>query len=144
MATQLHKSAGEHDVKVVGIEVEVAWTLITSLMSLGPNFVRPHLPQLRIYGEMLFPNRRPRIRQVTLDGQVLSVLLHVQESALGAIWSFLQHNLSTLVTLDVARQIASLLSNALSFANNFISQNIEDLSDAQLPTAVKKGLTVRD
>jgi hypothetical protein len=48
------------------------------------------------------------------------------------------------VTLDVARRIASLLSNVLSFANSFISQNVEDFSDSQLPTAVKKGLTVRD
>jgi HEAT repeat-containing protein 5 len=48
------------------------------------------------------------------------------------------------VTLDVARRIALLLSNALSFANSFISQNVEDLSDAQLLTVVKKGLTVWD
>ena len=48
------------------------------------------------------------------------------------------------VTLDVARRIASLLCNVLSFAGNFISQNVEDLSDAQLPTVVKKGLTLRD
>ena len=48
MATQLLKCAGKHDVKVVGIEVEVAWTLIASLMSLRPNFVQPHLPQLLV------------------------------------------------------------------------------------------------
>jgi hypothetical protein len=47
------------------------------------------------------------------------------------------------VTFVVARRIVSLLSNALSFAKSFISQNVEDLSDAQLPTVVK-GLTVRD
>jgi hypothetical protein len=39
IATQLLKRAGEHDVKVAGTGVEVAWTLIASLMSLGPNFV---------------------------------------------------------------------------------------------------------
>ena len=50
MATQLLKRAGEHDVKVVRTEVEVSWTLITgtSLMSLGPNFIRSHLPQLLV------------------------------------------------------------------------------------------------
>ncbi|KAF9486779.1 hypothetical protein BDN71DRAFT_1405708, partial [Pleurotus eryngii] len=48
MATQLLKRAGDHDLKVAGVEVEVAWTLIASLMSLGPNFVRPHLPQLLV------------------------------------------------------------------------------------------------
>jgi len=42
-ATQQLKRASDHDLKVASIEVEVAWMLIVSLMSLGPNFVRPHL-----------------------------------------------------------------------------------------------------
>ena len=48
MTTQLLERAAEHDINVAGIEIEVAWTLIASLMSLGPNFVRPHLPQLLV------------------------------------------------------------------------------------------------
>ena len=55
MATQLLKRAGEHDVKVAGTEVEVAWTLIASLMSLGPNFVRPHFPQLLVLWRNALP-----------------------------------------------------------------------------------------
>ncbi|KDQ24162.1 hypothetical protein PLEOSDRAFT_1017116, partial [Pleurotus ostreatus PC15] len=47
-STQLLKRAGDHDLKVAGVEVEAAWTLIASLMSLAPNFVRPHLPQLLV------------------------------------------------------------------------------------------------
>ena len=54
---------------------------------------------------------------------------------------FESHNSSTLVTLDMDRLIASLLSNALSSSNSFIFQNVEDISDAQLPTVVKKELT---
>ena len=42
-ATQQLKRASDHDLKVASIEVEVAWMLIVSLMSLGPNFVRPYL-----------------------------------------------------------------------------------------------------
>ena len=42
-ATQQLKRASDHDLKVASIEVEVAWILIVSLMSLGPNFVRPYL-----------------------------------------------------------------------------------------------------
>ena len=145
MATQLLKRASEHDVKIAGIEVEIAWTLIASLMSLGPNFVRPHLPQLLVLWRNALP--KPTSKDSASNaGRSLTewlFLLHIRESALGAIWCFLQHN-SSLVTLDVARRIASLLNNALSFANNFISQNVEDLNDAQLPTTVKKGLTVRD
>ena len=119
----------------------LAWTLIASLMCLGLNFVRPHLHNYWFYGEMLFPNRRPRIEQVTVDGQSLS----------GCSFSTFERVL--LGQFGVAFNIshppgdswcASLLSHALSFANSFISQNVEDLSDAQLPTVVKKGLTVRD
>ena len=119
----------------------LAWTLIASLMCLGLNFVRPHLHNYWFYGEMLFPNRRPRIEQVTVDGQSLS----------GCSFSTFERVL--LGRFGVAFNIshppgeswcASLLSHALSFANSFISQNVEDLSDAQLPTVVKKGLTVRD
>ena len=99
-------------------------------------------PNYWFYGELLFSNRRP-----SNAGRLIAewlFLLHIRESALGAIWCFLQHNSFILVTLDVARRMVSLLSNALSFANSFLSQNVEDLSDAQSPTAVKKGLTVRD
>ncbi|TFK25105.1 clathrin-coated vesicle protein [Coprinopsis marcescibilis] len=145
MATQLLKRAGEHDLKVAEVEIEVSWTLISALMSLGPNFVRPHLPQLLV----LWRNALPKPTNKDSSGVARSVadwlfLLHVRESALGAILSFLQHNSSTLVTLDVARRIASVISNALSFANNFISQNVEDPADLQPPTVPRKGLNMRD
>ena len=95
---------------------------------------------------MLVPNRRPRIRQVTLDGQSLSgySFSAFEKVLLERFGVSFNTTRPTLVSLDVARRIASLLSNALSFANSFISQNVEDFSDAQPPTAVKKGLTVWD
>ena len=146
IATQLLKRAGEHDVKIAGVEVEVAWTLIASLMSLGPNFVRPHLPQLLVLWRNALP--KPTTKDaVTNAGRSVPewlFLLHVRESALSAILCFLENNSGSLVTLDVARRIASLLSNALSFANNFISANVEDPVDAQLPVIVRKGLNLRE
>ncbi|KAG9219717.1 hypothetical protein CCMSSC00406_0010180 [Pleurotus cornucopiae] len=54
MATQLLKRAGDHDLKV-------AWTLIASLMSLGLNFVRPHLPQLLVLWRNALPHFRWRV-----------------------------------------------------------------------------------
>lgn len=146
MATQLLKRAGEHDLKVAGIEIEVAWTLIASLMSLGPNFVRPHLPQLLVLWRNALPKPTSK-DSVSNANRTISewmFLLHVRESALGAILCFLQHNASVLVTLDVARRIASLLSNALLFANNFITQNVEDPAEMQVTPIVKNGLTIRD
>lgn len=133
MATQLLKRASDHDLKVAGIEVEVAWMLIASLMSLGPNFVRPHLPQLLVLWRNALPKPTSKDSQNNTGRSVAewNFLLHIRESALGAVMCFLQRNLSTLVTLDVARRIASLLSNALSFANGFISQNVEDPTELQ-------------
>lgn len=144
MAIQLLKRAGEHDVRIAGVEVEVAWTLIASLMSLGPNFVRPHLPQLLVLWRNALP--KPTSKDLANNtGRTVSewtFLLHVRESALGAILCFLQHNSATLVTLDVGRRIASLLSNALLFANNFIGQHVEENPETQVPV-MNKGLTLR-
>jgi HEAT repeat-containing protein 5 len=143
MATQLLKRAGEHDVKIASVEVEVAWTSIASLMSLGANFVRPHLPQLLVLWRNALP--KPTSKD-TASGAARSAaewtfLLHLRESALGAILCFLRHN-SSLITLDVARRIASLLNNALSFANTFLSHNVEDQSESvsQIESA---GLSLR-
>ncbi|KAJ3575515.1 hypothetical protein NP233_g1065 [Leucocoprinus birnbaumii] len=152
MATQLLKRASDHDLKVAGIEVEVAWTLIASLMSLGPNFVRPHLPQLLVLWRNALPKPTSKDSQNNTTRSIAewNFLLHVRESALGAILCFLQRNATTLVTLDVARRIASLLSNALSFANGFISQSIDDPSEQQqsqqLPPGIKRThqLTLRE
>lgn len=146
MSTQLLKRAAEHDLAVAGVEIEVAWTLISALMALGPNFVRPHLPQLLVLWRNALPKptNKDNVANSTRPVAEWVFLLHVRESALGAILSFLQYNSSTLVTLDVARRIASVLSNALSFANNFVSQNVEDPAELQPQLAPRKGLSIRD
>ena len=51
MAIQILKHMGDHDVKIASLEVEVAWTCIASIMTLGPNFVHAHLPQLLVLSE---------------------------------------------------------------------------------------------
>lgn len=140
MAIQLLKRAGEHDVKVAGVEVEVAWTSIASLMSLGPNFVRPHLPQLLVLWRNALPKPTSKDSANSANRPISEwmFLLHVRDSALGAILCFLQHNSSTLVTLDVGRRIASVLGNALSFANNLISQGVEEVIDPQQIPVIAK------
>ncbi|KAK1228476.1 hypothetical protein PQX77_008494 [Marasmius sp. AFHP31] len=139
MAIQLLKRAGEHDVKIGGIEVEVSWILIASLMSLGPNFVRPHLPQLLVLWRNALPKptSKDTLNNAGRSNEEWNFLLHVRESALGAIICFLQHNIA-LVTLDVGRRIASVLSNALSFANLFIGANVEEP-----PETYTGGLTLK-
>ena len=124
-ATQLLRRAGDHDIHVASVEIEVAWTAVAALMSLGPNFVRTHLPQLLVLWRNALP--KPTSKDTSDNSRSSSewiFLLQVKECALGAILCFLRHNSPTLVTLDVARRISSLLSNALSFANAFVSQQL--------------------
>ncbi|KAG1904032.1 armadillo-type protein [Suillus fuscotomentosus] len=126
-ATQLLKRASDHDIHIAAVEVEVAWTLIASLMLLGPNFVRSHLPQLLVLWRNALPKPTAKDNVSGRSAAEWKFLLHVRESALGAILCFLLHN-SQLTTLDVARRISSLLGNALSFSNVFLSQSIEEVS----------------
>ncbi|KAI0830170.1 ARM repeat-containing protein [Trametes gibbosa] len=136
MAVQILKRAGEHDVKVARIEIEIAWTCIASLMTLGPNFVRPHLPQLLV----LWRNALPK--PTTKDGAAgrsvteWEFLLHVRESTVGAIHCFLKHNSPTLVTADVTRRISSMLGNGLAFANTYIT-NRPTLNQEELQAEFK-------
>ncbi|KIL59187.1 hypothetical protein M378DRAFT_27111 [Amanita muscaria Koide BX008] len=148
IAVQLLKRAGEHVLEVAWIEVDVAWTAISALLCLGPGFVRPQLAQLLVLWRNALP--KPTGRDLaggsglgsgssnTTSGAAASsspsgrspaewaFLLHVRESALRAVLCFLRHNASSLLTLDVARRISLVLSNALQFSNNFQGLNIED------------------
>jgi hypothetical protein len=145
MAIQLLKRAGEHDVHVAAVEVEVAWTSIASLMTLGPNFVRSYLPQLLVLWRNALP--KPTTKD-TANGTGRSIaewsfLLHVRESALGAVLCFLRHNSPVLVSLDVSRRLSSLLSNALQFSNSFLSQGTDEMLDQPILLGGMKGLTLR-
>ncbi|KAF7337120.1 Clathrin-coated vesicle protein [Mycena venus] len=134
MAIALLKRAGEHDVRVAGTEVEVAWTALAALMALGPNFVRPHLPQLLVLWRNALPKPTSKDAAAGRGPAEWGFLLHVRESALGAVLCFLKYNSGTLVTLDVARRIAAVLSNALAFANHFISPAVQDALGLSDPT----------
>jgi hypothetical protein len=144
MAIALLKRAGEHDVRIAGTEVEVAWTALAALMALGPNFVRPHLPQLLVLWRNALPKPTSKDTGAGAAGRgpaEWGFLLHVRESALGAVLCFLKYNSGTLVTLDVARRIAAVLSNALAFANHFISPAVQDalgLSDPATQQALQQ------
>ncbi|TFK48336.1 clathrin-coated vesicle protein [Heliocybe sulcata] len=140
-AISLLKRSGEHEISVAEPEVEIAWTCIASLMSLGPNFVRGHLPQLLVLWRNALP--KPTSKDTaTATGRSAAewaFLIHVRESALGAICCFLKSNSPSLVTLDVTRRISSLLTNALLFANAYARQNVTELLE-QYRLLGRKGL----
>ena len=113
-ATSLLKSSANAELRVSGTQVQVAWTLIGGLMSLGPNFVKIHLSQLLL----LWRNALPRALTKENSGQKQvaesSFLLLVRESALGSILSFLEFNSRLLIT-DVSKRIAFMLQNTVDF-----------------------------
>ncbi|KAI0946131.1 hypothetical protein AcV7_010182 [Taiwanofungus camphoratus] len=140
MAVQLLKRAGEHEVKTARTEVEIAWTSIASLMTLGPNFVRAHLPQLLVLWRNALPKSTTKDSTVRRTPMEWMFLLHVRESALGAVHCFLKYNSPTLVTADVTRRIASFLSNSLQFANTFPTRRVEE--NAEQPQTEAKELSL--
>ncbi len=132
-AIGLLKRAGDHDIKVAEIEVHVAWTLIGSLMTLGASFVKMHLPQLLVLWRNALPKPTSKDSSVGERGErEWLFLLQVRECALSAILSFLRNNPSKdVVTLDVARRLAALLTNTLNFINGFASAYAEALRELQ-------------
>lgn len=124
LAIQLLKQSGNHDLHISAVEIQVAWVLVASLMSLGHHFVRLHLPQLLILWKNALPkptSKDASASQIRSDKE-WGFLLHIRECTLSAILGFLQHN-AQLVNVDVGRRISALLSNALVFSGTFTSQH---------------------
>ncbi|GEM12259.1 clathrin-coated vesicle protein [Rhodotorula toruloides] len=151
LAIQLLKQSGNHELHVSGVEIQVAWILVGSLMSLGPNFVRLHLPQLLI----LWRNALPKVTskdasaaQVRGDNE-WAFLLHIRECTLGAILSFLRHNrpgpmAPGLVNEDVARRLVMLLSNGLAFSATFATSHPNLSAEHQPSISSRLQLVDRD
>jgi len=78
MAITLLKRTGEHTVALAGVEVETAWTCIAALMTLGPNFVRAHLPQLLVLWRNALP-KPPSKDTAARTAAEWGFLLHVRE-----------------------------------------------------------------
>ncbi|RGB29005.1 armadillo-type protein [Rhizophagus diaphanus] len=115
LSTQLIKTSANKDLSIASIQIQVAWILIGSLMSLGPNFVKLHLPQLLILWKMALPKPNSNKESVSNRSETeWSFMFHVRECVLGAMLSFLLHN-SKLVTSDVSKRLVALLNNALTF-----------------------------
>lgn len=137
LAISVLKRASEHDVKIATVEIQVAWTLIGSLMTLGPSFVKLHLPQLLVLWRNGLP--KPTSKDSSSGARTEAewrFLLDVREATLSSILSFLQHNLGQLVNLDVARRLVALLSNTLTFTNHFTSLYADVLKEQTVPLSV--------
>lgn len=156
LAIQLLKQSGNHELHISGIEIQVAWILVAALMSLGPNFVRLHLPQLLILWRNALPKPTSKdavAAQVRGDNE-WAFLLHIRECTLGAILSFLRHNGGVvggksgggvgLVNEDVGRRLILLLSNGLAFATSFATSHAVALAEQTPSTSAQLQLLDRD
>lgn len=116
-ATDLLKSSSKEELRIAGIQVQVAWILIGGLMALGPNFVKIHLSQFLLLWRNALPKPLTRENTVQRSSSELSYLTHVRECTLGSILSFLEFN-NKLITTDVAKRIAVMLQNTIDFLEN--------------------------
>lgn len=116
-ATDLLKSSSQEELRVAGIQVQVAWILIGGLMALGPNFVKIHLSQFLLLWRNALPKPLTKENTAQRSSSELFYLTHVRECTLGSILSFLGFN-SRLITTDVAKRIAAMLHNTVEFLDN--------------------------
>ncbi|KAF9348960.1 hypothetical protein BGX34_002136 [Mortierella sp. NVP85] len=118
MAAQLIKNGASKELRVGAAQIQIAWILIGSLMCLGPNFVKMHLPQLQLMWKNALPKFTNKdVTNTTRTELDWAFMMHVRECALGSIASFLLHNSDKLVTVDVSKRIAQSLSYTLEFVD---------------------------
>ncbi|KAK9239667.1 armadillo-type protein [Lipomyces kononenkoae] len=123
LATSLLKGSGESDVLVSTTQIQVAWTLISGLMSLGPNFVKLHLSQLLLLWKSALPKPLSKDSVVEKNSLEYSFLLHVRECALSSIFAFLQFN-KRLLTADVSKRLVVMLQNTTTFLNLILAKKV--------------------
>lgn len=124
-AIELLKSSSQADLRVAGIQVQVAWILIGGLMTLGPAFVKIHLAQFILLWRNALPKPLTRENTAQRSSAEITYLAHVRECTLGSILLFLEFN-GRLITSDVANRIAVMLQNTSEFLENFPSKKTFD------------------
>lgn len=125
------KQAGNHDLHVGAVEIQVAWTMLSGLMALGPQYVSGHLATLLSLWKNALPQTTSRTLPAGTPGSgsagarseaEWAFLLHVRECALTCMLAFVLHNGSLLFSStrsDVPRKIMPLLTNMLQFLDVF-------------------------
>ncbi|KAK0732813.1 armadillo-type protein [Apiosordaria backusii] len=142
MATNLLKSSGTSELRVASTQIQVAWTLIGGLMSLGPNFVKIHLSQLLLLWKNALPKVLSKDSSIHRNYLNASFLTHVRECALGSILAFLEFN-SRLLTVDVSKRIATMLQSTTAFLRTLPSKKTtEEISERLFPSLQLQDLEI--
>ncbi|KAK0286536.1 hypothetical protein LTS00_010474 [Friedmanniomyces endolithicus] len=124
-ATNLLKTSGSSDLRVSSCQLQVAWIMIGGLMSLGPNFVKIHLPQLMLLWKNALPRPVPKENMSQRNMIELSYLAHVRECALGSIRAFLMFN-QRLLTSDISKRLSAMLENTVAFLQSLPEKKVSD------------------
>lgn len=136
MATNLLKSSGKLELRVASTQIQVAWTLIGGLMSLGPNFVKIHLSQLLLLWKNALPKPLAKDNTSARNYLEASFLAHVRDCALGSILAFLEYN-SRLLTVDVSKRIATMLQSTTAFLKTLPKKKTSDDMAERLAPALQ-------
>lgn len=132
-ATDLLKSSAAAELRVSAMQVQVAWTLIGGLVSLGPSFVKVHLNQLMLMWRNALPPPLTHENATKRGPLELSFLSHVRECALTALLMFLS-SCSSLVTFDGSKRVSTMLHNTIMFLDSLPpARESEDLSHRLVP-----------
>ncbi|KAK4115288.1 ARM repeat-containing protein [Canariomyces notabilis] len=142
MSTNLLKSSGSSELRVASTQIQVAWTLIGGLMSLGPNFVKIHLSQLLLLWKNALPKVLSKDSSIHRNYLNASFLTHVRECALGSILAFLEFN-SRLLTVDISKRIATMLQSTTAFLKTLpAKKTAEDISERLTPSLQLQDLEI--
>ncbi|KAI8808458.1 armadillo-type protein [Cladochytrium replicatum] len=115
LANQLLKAASVNkDLHVAATQSQVAWALISGLLTLGPSFVRVHSAQLMLLWKNVL--QKPSSKDGHKGESDWYHAITVRETALGALECFLTHN-AELLTSDVSKRIVVNLNNTMTFVN---------------------------
>ncbi|OCT54946.1 HEAT repeat protein [Cladophialophora carrionii] len=132
-ATDLLKSSAAAELRLSAMQVQVAWTLIGGVVSLGPSFVKVHLNQLMLMWRNALPPPLTHENASRRGHLELSFLSHVRECALSALLMFLS-SCSGLITFDGSKRISTMLHNTILFLNSLPpARESEDLSHRLVP-----------
>jgi hypothetical protein len=135
-ATSILKSSSSSDLRISSVQIQVAWILISGLMSLGPNFVKIHLSQLLLLWKNALPKPLGKDNIGNRGLLELSFLAHVRECALSSIRAFLTYN-GRLLTLDVSKRLATMLQNTAMFISSLPQKRTSEEGNTRLTPSLQ-------
>ncbi|CAM0141375.1 hypothetical protein VKS41_003918 [Umbelopsis sp. WA50703] len=114
LASQLLDNLSKNT-KVASVQVQVAWTLISSLMGLGPNIVNLYITKLLLIWKNALPKPTGKESNAIRNEAEWSYILHTKHCVVTSILSFLKHNSKSLNLPETIKRISALLNNTLAF-----------------------------